>query len=244
MRSRPTLATPVLPDVTPGAAAVASVVDAAAEVVGRRRRLRAPAVVARRVTAFDQAADVALDRLRGHGGADRAFYVASELGDYSLLWHIVGTARGLRSDRDAAEAVRLSGVLIAESVLVNGVIKQLFRRTRPVWEQPRAYTIRRPRSSSFPSGHASAAFTAATILGERSRVWPLWYAAAGLVASSRAYVRIHHTSDVVAGVVTGLVLGRVARRVWPAPVDASPFSGFRARRSAEYPVDPDPLAPV
>jgi undecaprenyl-diphosphatase len=235
---------PALPDVTPGAAAVAAVVDAASEVVGRRRWLRTPAAVARRVTAFDQAADIALGRLRGREVADRAFYAASELGDYSLLWHIVGTARGLRSDRDTAEAVRLSGILIVESVLVNGVIKQAFRRTRPVWEQPRAYTIRRPRSSSFPSGHASAAFTAATILGERSRVWPLWYAGAALVASSRAYVRIHHASDVVAGVATGLVLGRAARRAWPAPIDASPFSGFRARRSAEHLVDPDPLAPV
>ena len=89
-------------------------------------------------------------------------YGASELGDFSLLWHMVGLARGLTSDERADEAIRLSVILAGESLLVNGVIKSFFRRRRPMWEQPRAFRIRRPRSSSFPSGHASAAFTAAT----------------------------------------------------------------------------------
>ena len=100
-------------------------------------------------------------------------------------------------------------------MLVNGVIKSFFRRHRPAWEQPRAYRIRRPRSSSFPSGHASAAFTAATVLSEGDPLWPLYYAVAAVVASSRAYVKIHHATDVVAGVATGLVIGRIARQVWP-----------------------------
>jgi undecaprenyl-diphosphatase len=72
-------------------------------------------------------------------------------------------------------------------------------------------------SSSFPSGHASAAFTAAGILAEDSRAWPLWYLLAGLVASSRVHVKIHHASDVVGGAVLGIALGRMARRAWPLP---------------------------
>lgn len=167
--------------------------------------------------AFDDRVDALLDRVRGHPVADRALYAASELGDFSLVWHLVGAARGLTSDQRADEAIRLSVLLAGESVLVNGIIKSFFRRRRPVWDQPRAYRIRKPRSSSFPSGHASAAFTAATILGERDPLWPLYYAAAAVVATSRVYVKIHHASDVVAGVATGLVLGRVARRIWPKP---------------------------
>jgi len=64
---------------------------------------------------------------------------------------------------------------------------------------------------------ASAAFFAATVLGEGSPAWPLYYAAAAVVASSRVYVKIHHGSDVVAGAVTGMVLGRIARRAWRTP---------------------------
>ena len=159
--------------------------------------------------------DKTFDQMRGNPALDRVMYGASELADFSLLWHMVGVARGLTSDERANEAIRLSVILGAESLLVNGVIKSFFRRRRPAWEQPRAFRIRRPRSSSFPSGHASAAFTAATILSEGDPWWPLYYAVAAVVASSRTYVKIHHASDVVAGAATGLVIGRIARRVWP-----------------------------
>ena len=40
-------------------------------------------------------------------------------------------------------------------------------------------------------------------------------ALAGVVASSRVYVKIHHASDVVAGAAIGVGLAAVARRVWP-----------------------------
>ena len=169
------------------------------------------------VRAFDNRVDELLGGLRGHPVADRLFYGASEVGDFSLVWHLIGAARGLLSERKADEAIRLSAILGAESLLVNGVIKSFFRRTRPPWEVQRAYKIRKPRSSSFPSGHASAAFTAATVMAEDNPAWPLWYAAAAVVATSRAYVKIHHASDVVAGAATGIVIGRIARRAWPKP---------------------------
>jgi len=185
-------------------------------------RSLSPTDIRDRVRAFDNRVDVLFDEARGHPVFDRVMYGASEVGDFSLLWHMIGLARGLTSDERADEAIRLSVILAGESLLVNGVIKSFFRRRRPIWDQPRAFRIRRPRSSSFPSGHASAAFTAATILSEGSRMWPLYYGAAAVVASSRTYVKIHHASDVVAGVATGLVIGRVARRAWPKPGMSSP----------------------
>jgi membrane-associated phospholipid phosphatase len=108
-------------------------------------------------------------------------------------------------------------VLGAESALVNGPVKSLFRRHRPAWEQERPRRLRRPRTSSFPSGHASAAFTAAGVLSQGDPLWPLYYALAGVVASSRVYVKIHHPSDVVAGALLGVVLARLVRRAWPMP---------------------------
>jgi membrane-associated phospholipid phosphatase len=182
------------------------------------------------VAAFDQRADRALDRLRGHPLADRVFYTASELGDFGLVWQALAVARGLSSPKPGRDVARLSALLGAESALVNGVIKSFFRRTRPEWEQPRAYRIRKPLSSSFPSGHASSAFTAAALLSEGSPWWPAYYGIAVVVATSRAYVRIHHASDVVAGVATGVVLGRVARRAWP--VDRSARPGVAGAASA------------
>jgi len=46
--------------------------------------------------------------------------------------------------------------------------------------------------------------------GKRSA--PLWWTLASVVAVSRAYVRIHHASDVVAGAVVGVGLGAIAIR--------------------------------
>ena len=178
------------------------------------------------IRSFDKAVDKRLDRVR-NPTLDRVMYAVTELGDFSLVWHMVAVARGLRSDRDAADAVRIVGILGAESVLVNGVIKSFFRRTRPAWEQERAFRIRKPRSSSFPSGHGSAAFTAAAVLSEDDPLKPVYYALAALVATSRVYVKIHHASDVVGGIATGVVLGAVAKRVWPKPVDGNPLSGYR-----------------
>ncbi len=169
------------------------------------------------VLSFDDAVDRRLDRLRGHPVADRLMYEASELGDWSLIWHLIGAGQGLLPGRDPKSAVRLSVILGLESLLVNGGIKSLFRRTRPVWvdDRPRPHYLRTPRSSSFPSGHASSAFTAAGVLSRGDPLWPVYYGVAAVVATSRVYVKIHHASDVVAGAALGVGLAALAKRAWP-----------------------------
>jgi undecaprenyl-diphosphatase len=173
--------------------------------------------VTRAVGRFDTAIDLRVDRRRGHPLVDRVMYSASELGDFSLVWHLIGTSRALAPDRRPIHAVRVAAILGVESALVNGPVKNLFRRHRPAWEQERPLRLRRPRTTSFPSGHASAAMTAAGVLAENDPLWPLYYAVGAVVASSRVYVKIHHPSDVVAGALVGVVLARLARRLWPYP---------------------------
>ncbi|HEX7168524.1 MAG TPA: phosphatase PAP2 family protein [Acidimicrobiales bacterium] len=176
---------------------------------------------------FDRAVDEAFDRLRGRPGFDRLFYAASELGDHGLIWLMFGALRGLRSEHDWHAAVRLGLGVGAESAIVNLGIKSLFRRRRPAFEGIRPHRLRKPRTSSFPSGHATSAFTAAGLLSENDDLWPLYYAVAVLVAASRVYVRIHHASDVVAGVAVGVALGRLGRKLFPLP--AAPHVGEELR---------------
>ena len=152
--------------------------------------------------------------MRGRPLADRLFYTASELGDFSLIWHVVNGTRGL-TRRSQKPTVRLALALAAESGLVNGVIKSLFGRRRPVAHEPRPHNLRQPLTSSFPSGHASSAAMAAVLLSEDDPLWPLYVSLAVVVASSRVYVRIHHASDVVAGAALGIVLAKVTPRVFP-----------------------------
>jgi undecaprenyl-diphosphatase len=169
------------------------------------------------VAGFDHAVDAWVDQnLRGRRAVDRFMYSITELGDFSLLWHLLSSTRGLVSDAEMRAAVRVSGVLAVESTVVNGGIKTMFRRERPVPDFERPHHLRVPMTTSFPSGHASAAFCAATLLSDGRS--PLrragWYALAGTVAFSRVHVKIHHASDVLGGAAFGLVVGRIARRAW------------------------------
>ena len=168
---------------------------------------------------FDDAVDARFDVLRGHAPVDRVMYSVTELADFSLLWHLLAAARGLGSDRRALEALRVSVVLGVESTVVNGVLKSLFKRQRPVPEFTRPLHLRIPLTTSFPSGHASAAFCAATLLsdGRPRATRAAWFGLAALVASSRVHVKIHHASDVLGGAAVGLLVGQVARRAWPRP---------------------------
>jgi undecaprenyl-diphosphatase len=166
---------------------------------------------------FDAAVDTWVQQWRGHPTLDRVMYAASELGDFSLIWHLIGTTRALAPDRRAEDAVRVATIVGLESLFVNGVVKSLVGRHRPVWEEERPRKLRKPRTSSFPSGHASSAATAFGVLARRDDpLWPLYAVAAVTVATSRVYVKVHHASDVIAGAALGAGLALVARRLWPA----------------------------
>jgi membrane-associated phospholipid phosphatase len=166
-----------------------------------------------RVAAFDLAVDQAFDRIRGNVVADRVFYAASELGDFGLVWVTLGVLKGLRRNDDLGAAARMTAAMGVESLLVNGIVKSFFQRTRPPWEVDRPLYIRRPLTSSFPSGHATAAVSAAMMLSEDDDLWPLYVAIAAVVATSRIYVKIHHASDVAGGVALGVGLGLLGRRL-------------------------------
>lgn len=182
------------------------------------------------VQRFDRKVDQAFDRLRGTEPADRIFYAATELGDFGLVWILAGGVRALLGEDEEKEWARLVAALATESIVVNGAIKQLFKRERPVVQEPRPYKMRIPLTTSFPSGHSSSAALAVMLITERSRFKAPWIALAALVATSRVYVRIHHASDVVGGVALGTVLGLAVRRAWPLPDKGQP--GWRGRRNS------------
>jgi undecaprenyl-diphosphatase len=177
-----------------------------------------PDGLARAIVAFDAVAERRFEgTFRGRAAADQVFFTASALGDFSLLWHAVGAGRALVQPSFRPAARRLAASLAVESLAVNWGVKSLVRRARPHGHHVRPHRLRRPRTSSFPSGHATSGFLAATLLSEGSRAPLGWYAVATVVAASRVHVRIHHASDVVAGAAMGLAAGRLVRRWWPLP---------------------------
>ena len=159
--------------------------------------------IAAKIATFDAATDRLVARMRSPR-LDRVVYPLSSAADHSLVWHVAGVSRALVHGGDVRWTARFALAMAAESALTNGVVKTLFGRLRPLaYEEVEfRHGLRRPITSSFPSGHATAAFCAARLLGGGP-----WYLAATTVASTRVYVRLHHASDVVAGAALGLALG-------------------------------------
>ena len=165
--------------------------------------------------------DVVIDgwfesHLRGRPGIDLMMYSASAVGDHGLIWLGLALLQAGRRRQDwPRPLVRAAAGLGIESALVNGPVKWLFRRTRPVQQGPRPLHLRHPRTSSFPSGHATAAFFGAALLRDDDPLWPIYYAVALVVAASRVHVKIHHASDVIGGIAIGVALGEVTRHLFP-----------------------------
>lgn len=166
------------------------------------------------IRSFDRSVEARFDLVRGIRPIDRMFYAASEAANHSMLWHAINVVNLVRT-RDPRNSALIAAALGVESALVNGPIKMLFRRGRPVLadDENRPHKLRKPKTSSFPSGHATSAFCAAALftrLDPKRKV--AYYATAIVVAFSRVHVKIHHPSDVVAGIGIGHLMGKVMRR--------------------------------
>ncbi len=172
--------------------------------------LNSPAVVA-----LDDSAHRLAVALRGNPVLDRAFYALSEAANHSVLWHSINALDALTGGPvGRRRALRRSAIVATEQALANGPVKFAVKRKRPTALAAHPYRLRSPRTSSFPSGHASAGACAATLLTEDLDHGVLWWSLAALVGWSRVHVGVHHASDVVGGLALGRLLAGVASRVW------------------------------
>ncbi|GIR37445.1 MAG: hypothetical protein CM15mP49_28300 [Actinomycetota bacterium] len=158
---------------------------------------------------FDLAIDTGWEYLRSYENVNRVFYTASALGDFSLIWHMLNLARRINNPERRGSVLELSLYLEQNPSRKPG-LKRLFRRSRPdMGSRTHPHKIRKPQTSSFPSGHASSAVLAASILSKGSKLAPAYKVLAALVATSRIHVRAHHASDVIAGAAVGMIFTRL-----------------------------------
>jgi membrane-associated phospholipid phosphatase len=137
----------------------------------------------------------------------------SDLGIAGAIY-LVGRSRG---DQRAQTTGLLGLQAVADSVVVVEILKISTQRPRPTFS---GGLIRDHNAdgeffaggSSFPSGHAAAAFALATVVSERNRekrwVAPVAYGFASLVSVSRVTMRMHFPSDVLVGAALGYLIGQ------------------------------------
>lgn len=175
--------------------------------------------VAGAVDAVDDRVERWFEPLRGSPRVDGVAKVITGLGDHGLMWAATTAWRARHSGPDRSRAVRALAIAGVESNLVNTGLKAFVGRARPeptaVPISPGGVPVRRPTSSSFPSGHTLAAFCAATVMCQRhdARGNALLFTSASLVGLSRLHLRAHFASDVVGGAAIGTALGLIGRRL-------------------------------
>src|SRR5262245_1731271 len=146
---------------------------------------------------------------------DLALARLSRAADYSKLSLAAAAALALLGGPSGRRAAigGLASVAVTSAV-VNLCLKLASRRRRP--DPAGVAPVRQvpmPRSRSFPSGHSAAAFAFATGVGG---VLP--GAAIGLralaaaVAYSRVHTGVHYPGDVIAGALSGVILGQLTSR--------------------------------
>ena len=133
----------------------------------------------------------------------------THLGDAGALWIILAAVLL------AFPKTRKSGAIVAAALIVdlcNGILKNIFARTRPFdVKEGISLLITAPKDFSFPSGHTAASFTAVAALyfaGEK-KLLKISCAVAVLIAFSRMYLYVHYPTDILGGIIVGIVSGLV-----------------------------------
>ncbi len=139
---------------------------------------------------------------------DAVMPVVTVLGNGGIFWIILTLALLLIPKTRRLGCVCAVSLLI-DVALCNGLIKNLVARTRPYVVNPDiVLLIEKPGEFSFPSGHAAASFTVVgALLFNKSKLWIPAGALALIIAFSRLYLYVHYPTDILGGMVFGLLFG-------------------------------------
>lgn len=141
---------------------------------------------------------------------DKVMVIITSLGNMGLIWIVISFLLMINKKYRNVGIMTLVA-LILSTILGEGILKHLVQRVRPSADIPAVnLLIAKPLSYSFPSGHTTSAFAAAGILVKyfRNHSQEI-YTLAFLIAFSRLYLYVHYPTDVLAGIILGLICSNI-----------------------------------
>lgn len=140
--------------------------------------------------------------------------LVTSLGNGGIFWILLAVLL-LCTKRYRVTGLMLGVSLLLGLIIGNLTLKPLIGRLRP-FEVDSAISllIEPPGDASFPSGHTLASFEGATVLmvKEKKLGIPALILAI-LIALSRLYLQVHFPTDVLFGMVLGIVNGLIAVKI-------------------------------
>ena len=142
---------------------------------------------------------------------DAVMSALTHLGDGGILAVVIAAALMI-SKKYRKVGFTLAFAIILCFLFGNLLLKELIARPRPFIQHPDVRLIIPPPSGySFPSGHSYYSFAIASVLAKRiKKLAPYAFTLAALIAFSRLYLYVHFPTDVIAGVLFGIIVGLVS----------------------------------
>lgn len=138
---------------------------------------------------------------------DRIMPIITMMGNLGIIWLIISVLMLLKvEDRIIGVSVILA--LILTTIVGEGIIKHIVKRSRPFQNYEDELLINKPITYSFPSGHTASSFAAlAVFLQMNGKLGLIMSPIATLIAFSRIYLKVHYPTDVIFGIVLGITCG-------------------------------------
>ena len=138
---------------------------------------------------------------------DRIMPIITMMGNLGIIWLIISSLLFLKVEyRIIGVSVILA--LVLTTIIGEGIIKHIVRRSRPFQDNEEELLINRPITYSFPSGHTASSFAAlAVLLQMNGKLGLILSPIATLIAFSRVYLKVHYPTDVIFGMFLGFTCG-------------------------------------